>query len=184
MRARIEQANDARNDRRRDQRQVHGQETPAPGGRASLHAEPVIGKEDERKHRRGFFSGQRRDPERDGHNAHVLLDGVGRVLWDPPVSRSEDPAYQPAAPAHDREHEERRAQHFGPPADVADGLGHHRVHREQQRRRKGHQQPVLLEAPGELKQEHDVQHVQQHIGHMETERRRRPRRRGRARRRN
>ena len=86
------------------------------------------------------------------------------------------PPTQPPAPAHQREHEKRRAQDFRPSADVADRFRHHRMDGEAAPPRQTPRRRSVREPPGQMEQQDDVQHVQEHVGHMEAERRRHPRR--------
>ncbi len=158
-------AADCRDDRRQQQRHVQAHERAACAGGIEMEDQAVVEHEDERKHRRDFFAGERRNPADHGE--------------DPPRRPA---AEHPAAAAEQREQEERAAQQLGPPGHVADGLRHHRVRGKDQRRTKADDNGLfrdlgeprslaIRDDPGRhLEQQHDVEHVQQQVRQVKAER--------------
>ena len=159
------EARQADHKRAGEERQMDGDDPAAfPDNRPM---QPVVGREHERKHGRGFFRGERHNPQDNRADRPR-----GAVIADPAVAALEG------------QQEPRRAQHLGPAADVAHGLRHHRMHGEQGRRPESDQfgadtlsalglgadLTIDRESPGEPEQENHVQHMQQHAGDVEPRR--------------
>ena len=86
----------------------------------------------------------------------------------------------PAAAGHQRQQEKRATEQFGPAGDVSHRLRHHRVRGKQEGGGQRHGSGILARRlsggavvrhpHGELKEQHDVQHVEQQVGQVEPER--------------
>ena len=147
----------------RQHRQVDAHEAPPPVGLGASEDIAVVQRGDDRPEDGDLLRHQRRRPE------PCAQDHPLRAVPDHPAPRGQQ-----------REQEEAAVQHLRPAADVPHGLGHHRMQPEQGGRHERHHLrrdafgrprgsvgPLIAGgAPGKLKDQQHVQHVQQDTGQM------------------